>query len=52
MNYKVLPTKEFINSFKKLDPSFKERIKKKIEEVSIDPTRYKQLHYDLRAVVE
>jgi len=47
MTYKILPTKEFSKDFKKLDKSIKVRFKKKIEEVSDDPTRYKKLHYDL-----
>jgi len=48
INYKILPTKEFSNDFKKLDGSVKGRIKLKIEEVSQDPTRYKHLSYDLK----
>ena len=48
MNYKILPTKEFFKDFKKLDGHSRKKIKKKIEEVSIDPTRYKHLHYDLK----
>lgn len=44
MNYKIIPTKEFVKDFKKVDPTLKSRLKKKIEEISIDPTRYKYLH--------
>ncbi len=47
MGYKILPTKEFSKDFNKLDVQFKDRIKKKIEEVAEDPARYKHLHYDL-----
>ena len=47
MTYKILPTKEFSKDFKKLDNTSQQRIKKKIEEVAEDPTRYKFLHYDL-----
>jgi len=48
MSYKILPTKEFSKDFKKIDKQFKERIKKKVEEIAQDPTRYKHLHYDLK----
>ncbi len=48
MNYKILPTKEFEKDFKKLDNSIQIRIKKKVEEISQDPTRYKHLHYNLK----
>ncbi len=47
MNYKILPTKEFSKDFKKLDRQIQRRIKEKIEEAAENPTRYKQLHYDL-----
>lgn len=47
MPFKILPTKEFKKDFKKLDSFTQRRIKDKVEEVSIDPTRYKHLHYDL-----
>ena len=47
MSFKILPTKEFFKDFKKLDRHLQERIKKKLEEVAEDPTRYKHLHYDL-----
>ncbi|MEK6961406.1 MAG: hypothetical protein AABX47_09640 [Nanoarchaeota archaeon] len=30
-----------------IDSSIRDRIKTKIEEVAEDPTRYKQLHYEL-----
>ena len=47
MAYKILPTKEFYNDFKKLDKQFQSRIKDKIEEAAQDPSRFKHLHYDL-----
>jgi mRNA-degrading endonuclease RelE of RelBE toxin-antitoxin system len=47
MPYKIFPTNEFEKDFRKLDSFLQNRIKKKIEEVSQDPTRYKYLHYDL-----
>ena len=47
MPYKILPTKEFSNDFKKLDSHIQERIKKKMEEVAENPLRYKHLHYGL-----
>lgn len=47
MDYKILPTKEFSKDFEKVDPSISDRIKHKIEEAAEDPTRYKQLHYEL-----
>ena len=47
MPYKILPTKEFSKDFKKLNKQFQIRVKNKVEEVAEDPTRYKQLHYDL-----
>ena len=49
MSYKILPTKEFSTDFNKLkDRKTKDIIKRKIEKVSEDPTRYKRLHYDLK----
>ena len=48
MSYKILPTKEFSKDFRKLDKHFQLRIKKKMEEVAINPERYKHLHYDLK----
>ena len=48
MSYKILPTKEFSKDFKKLDNQLQVRIKKKIKEVAEEPTRFKQLHYDLK----
>ena len=48
MTYKILPAKEFSNDFKKIDKSFQLQIKKKIEEVSADPERYKHLQYELK----
>ena len=49
MSYKILPTKQYSIDFKKLrDKKTKGKIKKKIEEVSEDPTRYKRLHYELK----
>ncbi|HLC75375.1 MAG TPA: type II toxin-antitoxin system RelE/ParE family toxin [Candidatus Nanoarchaeia archaeon] len=47
MSYKILPTKEFAKDFKKLDSQVQAQIKKKIDEVSINPTLYKKLQYDL-----
>ena len=47
MNYKILPTEDFKRDIRKLDPDQKARIKNKIEKVSVDPTRYKHLSYDL-----
>ena len=49
MSYKILPTRQFSIDFKKLkEKKDQEAVKKKIEEVSKDPTRYKRLHYDLK----
>ena len=48
MSYNILTTKEFSKDFKKLDNQLQVRIKKKIEEVAEEPTRYKHLHYDLK----
>tara|TARA_Y100000310_G_C20260695_1_gene613492 strand:- start:361 stop:612 length:252 start_codon:yes stop_codon:yes gene_type:complete len=48
MPYKIKPTKEFVKDFEKVDISVQKRIKKKIEEVSLNPQRYKHLHYDLK----
>jgi len=47
MPFRILPTKEFEKDFNKRDKFMQERIKKKVEEVSNDLTRYKHLHYDL-----
>ncbi|HLD33253.1 MAG TPA: hypothetical protein VJB66_00910 [Candidatus Nanoarchaeia archaeon] len=47
MGYRPLSTPEFAKDFKKLDSHMQVRIKKKIGEISIDPTLYKKLHYDL-----
>jgi len=47
MSYKILPTKEFVKDFKKLDGQLQKRIKKKIEELLENPERYKHLHYNL-----
>ena len=44
MSYKILPTKEFEQDFKKLDKSFQSRIKKKINEIAENPERYKHMH--------
>ena len=44
MSYKILPTKEFEKDFNVLDKNFQDRIKKKIEEVAENPTRYKHMH--------
>lgn len=48
MTYKILPTKEFAKDFKKLDSSIQKRIRKKVNKIAEDPTRYKHLHYDLK----
>ena len=48
MSYKILPTKEFSKDFKKLDNQLQMMVKKKIEEVAEEPTRFKHLHYDLK----
>tara|TARA_Y100000034_G_C6559821_1_gene242213 strand:- start:45 stop:299 length:255 start_codon:yes stop_codon:yes gene_type:complete len=47
MSYKILPTEKFVKDFKKLDRNLQRKIKNKIEEVSIDPIRYKHLRHDL-----
>ena len=47
MAYKVLATKEFAKDFNKIDKQFQKQIRNKVEEAAQDPTRYKQLHYDL-----
>jgi len=43
MNYKILPTRQFENDFKKLDFDRQLRVKEKIDEVSLDPTKYKHM---------
>ena len=44
MSYNILPTKQFSVDFDKLkDKNTQETIKKKIENVSEDPTRYKRI---------
>jgi len=48
MRYKIFPTKEFSKDFKRLEKQIQLQIKKKIEEVSENPERYKHLHYDLK----
>lgn len=48
MNYKILPTKNFEKDFKKLDQFFQDRIKRKIEEVAENPTRYKNMFGDFK----
>lgn len=47
MSYKILPTKEFEKDFNKLDKDLREKIKKKINKVALNPDRYKHLRYDL-----
>ena len=47
MSFSILPTKEFAKEFAKLDGRVRTRIKRKIDEVALDPTRYKRLQYDL-----
>lgn len=46
MSYRILPTKEFEKDFKKLDGKLQDRIRKKIEEVAENPSRYKHLRYN------
>ena len=46
MPYKILSTKEFEKDFKKIDNFMQQRIKRKIEEISENPSRYKHMHYD------
>ncbi len=48
MTYKIFSTKEFEKDFRKLDPNFQERIKKKFIEVAENPERYKHLHPPLQ----
>jgi|TARA_Y100000034_G_scaffold61555_1_gene74715 mRNA-degrading endonuclease RelE of RelBE toxin-antitoxin system len=48
MNYKILPTKEFEKDLKKIDSNLQLRIKKKIEEIAQNPTRYKHLHFEFK----
>ena len=49
MRYNILPTKQFSVDYNKLkDKNTQETIKKKIENVSEDPTRHKRLHYELK----
>ena len=48
MSYKILPTKEFEKDFKKVNSELQLRIKKKIEEIAQNPTRYKHLHFDFK----
>ena len=48
MSYRILPTKQFAKDFRNLkDRKIQDAIKRKIEEVSKNPTRYKRLHYAL-----
>jgi mRNA-degrading endonuclease RelE of RelBE toxin-antitoxin system len=46
MKYKILPTREFVKDFKKIDSFMQKRVKEKIEEASENPERYKHMHYD------
>jgi mRNA-degrading endonuclease RelE of RelBE toxin-antitoxin system len=48
MPYKILPTKEFAKDFSKLNKTDQKTIKKKIEEASEKPERFKRLHYELQ----
>jgi mRNA-degrading endonuclease RelE of RelBE toxin-antitoxin system len=48
MSYKIISSKEFERDFKKLDSNFQKRIKKKMNEVADNPTRYKHLHPPLQ----
>ena len=43
MSYRIIPTKEFVKDSKNVDTVSLERIKKKMEEVALDPERYKHL---------
>lgn len=47
MAYKNQLTKVFYNDYKRLPKQLRQRIKLKIKEVTVKPTRYKKLHYDL-----
>lgn len=45
MTYKVILTKEFIKDIRKLDISIQYRVRNKINEVALNPERYKHMHY-------
>lgn len=47
MTYRIVLTKEFIKDMKKLDSSMVSRVRKKIDEVALNPERFKHLHYSL-----
>ena len=47
--YKILPTKEFSKDFRKLNSNTKNIVKNKIEELSLEPKRFKHLHYNLKS---
>jgi mRNA-degrading endonuclease RelE of RelBE toxin-antitoxin system len=46
MTYRVILTKKFIQDSKKLDSLIVRRIRKKFEEISENPERYKHMKYD------
>ena len=48
-NYNILPTKEFSKDFRKLSSFERKTVKKKIENLSENPTRHKHLHYGLKS---
>ncbi len=48
MTFKILPTKEFLKGFRKLESEVQQRIRSKVREIAQDPTRYKHLHYALK----
>ena len=48
MKCKILLTKDFERDFEKLDVTFQSRIKKKIDEVAENPTRYKHMFGDFK----
>jgi len=42
MPYRILPTKEFEKDFRKIDSFVQQKIKKKVEEVAENPTKYNE----------
>lgn len=47
--YKILPTKEFSKDFRKLNNNTKNIVKNKIEELPLEPKKFKHLHYNLKS---
>lgn len=45
MTYRIIPTKEFIKDLKKLDIYFQKKIKRKFDEVALNPERYKHMKF-------